>query len=292
MDTNTLRTFILAAEHENFRVVAEKMDITQPAVTFQIRQLEKELGDKLFIKNGRNIALSELGRLFYLEAKELVAQYEKSIKKVIRYQQGYHKTIRIAISPLLADTILPSILREYTRNYPSVEMSIQVLESNQISTVIEKGEVDIGLSCLKGSSMINSTKFHEESVSLVCSHDGYDSESGPIIDAQELLENKIIFSDNHPVYWNEFKEQLKVKLTSYKFMRVNQSHITKRFVLEGIGVSFLPKSIINRELIEGRLLEVPVPFLKLPQASMYILYKYEHQIENDFVKFVSNYHFG
>lgn len=81
----------------------------------------------------------------------MVVQYETSMEKVSRYKQGYHKTIRVAISPLLADTILPSILREYTKNYPTVEMSIQVLESNQISAVIKNGQVDLGLSCLPGS---------------------------------------------------------------------------------------------------------------------------------------------
>lgn len=292
MDTRTLQTFIIAAECENFRIVAEKMYITQPAVTFQIRQLEKDLGSKLFVKYGRNIALTEFGRLFYIEAKEIIAQYEMSMEKVSHFQQGYHKTIRVAISPLLADTILPSILHAYTRNFPNVKMSIHVLESNQISTMIENSQVDIGLSCLPGSSLIHTTKFHEESVSLVCSHDGYDAETGPIIDAQELLEKNIIFSDNHPVYWDTIKKQLTNRLVSYKFMKVNQSHITKRFVLEGIGVSFLPKSIINREIMEGRLLEVPVNFIKIPTASMYILHKYEHEIESDFVKFVSNYYFG
>ncbi|WP_430785675.1 LysR family transcriptional regulator [Virgibacillus flavescens] len=290
MDTNTLRTFILAAEYENFRVAAEKMYITQPGVTFQIRHLEKELGDKLFMKNGRNIALTEFGRLFYLEAKELVQQYEQSLEKLNRFKQGYHKIIRIAISPLLADTLFPSILREYTKKFPNVEMVIEVLESDQISSRIENGDVDIGISCLPGSRMIHSTKLHEEPVSLICSHDGYDAESGPIIDARELLENNIIITDNHPVYWYELKEQLSNNLQSYKFMRVNQTHITKRFVLESIGVSFLPKSIINRDLLEGRLLEVDVPFIKMPTASMYVLYKYDHQIESDFLKFVSNFH--
>ncbi|WP_106497472.1 LysR family transcriptional regulator [Lentibacillus sp. Marseille-P4043] len=292
MDMRTLEMFILAAECENFRMVAEKMFITQPAVTFQIRQLEKELGNKLFIKSGRNIALTELGRLFYIEAKEIIAQYNKSINTINRFQQGYYKTIRVAISALLADTILPSILRQYTERYPHVELSIQVLESEQISNVVFSGEVDIGLSCLPGLSTVNSVKFYEEPVSLVCSHDGYDAETGPIIDARGLLEGHIIFSDNHPAYWGSIKEQLKASVNTYKLMKVNQSHITKRFVLEGIGVSFLPKSIINREMMEGRLLEVPVPFMNLPTASMYIVYKYDHQLESDFVKFISNFQFS
>lgn len=292
MDLRTLKTFILAAEHENFRIVSEKLYITQPAVTFQIRQLEKDVGDKLFNKHGRHIKLTEVGRLFYKEAKDIVHQYEKSLSKISKFQQGYSKTVRIAISPLLADTILPSILREYTKEYPFVELSIQVLESKEISAVVENGDVDIGLSCLPGFSNVNSFKFHEESVSLVSIHDGYDAESAPVIDGKELLKNSIIFTDNHPYFWGTIKEQLKKTLPSYKLMRVTQSHITKRFILEGIGVSFLPKSIINRELLEGRLMEIPVPFMDLPTAGMYIICKYEHEIESEFVNFISNFHFG
>lgn len=292
VDTRILQTFILAANCENFRMVAEKMYITQPAVTFQIRQLEKELGDKLFFKKGRHIQLTEFGRQFYKEAKQIVAQFEKSLKQMNRYRQGYDKTLAIAISPLMTETILPSILAKYTRNFPNVELSIQVLESVQISDAVDNGYVDIGLSCLPGSSVVESLKFHEESVLLVCSHDGYDSESGPVIDAADLLEGNTIFTDNHPTYWKTLKEQLKATISSYKLMKVNQSYVTKRFILEGMGVSFLPKSIINREILEGRLLDVPVPLLTLPTASMYILYKYQHQIESDFVKFISNYYFG
>ncbi|PAV29430.1 hypothetical protein CIL05_11220 [Virgibacillus profundi] len=282
----------MAAEYENFRIVAEKLFVSQPAITFQIKQLEKELGVKLFSKIGRNIYLTEFGRLFYQEAKQMISQYDKSIETVNQYKQGYNKTIRIAISPMYADTILPSILHKYTKHFPDVELSIQVLESAEISPLIKNGEFDIGLSCLPGLTNVKTVKFHTEPVSLVCKHDGYDAESGPIIDALELLENNIVFSDNHPAYWDSLKELLKYKLPSLKFMKVNQTYATKRFVLEGIGVSFLPKSIINRELLEGRLMEVSVPFIEIPTASMYIIYKFEHQLESDFVSFISNYHYS
>ncbi len=292
IDTRTLKTFILAAEQENYRIVSEKLFITQPAVSSQIRQLEKEIGGKLFNKRGRHIKLTELGRLFHKEAKEIVAQSERSLSQISKFQQGFNKTMRIAISPLLADTILPSILRAYTKQYPHVELSIQVLESKEIDTVVEEGSVDVGLSCLPGGPNVNCLKFHEESLSLICNHDGYDAESGPIVDAKEVLESNIILTDNHPSYWNNLKEQLKYTLSSHQFMSVTQSHIAKRFVLEGIGVSFLPQSIVNREIIEGRLMEIPVFFMELPTASMYIIYKYEHEIESEFVKFISDFHFS
>lgn len=292
MDTRSLETFVAAAEYENFRMAAEDLYITQPAVTFQIRQLEKEVGEKLFVKSGRQVTLTKAGQLFHHEAVMMLAQYKNSLHRMNRFRQGYNQSICVAISPLLADTILPSILRSYTKKHPNVELSIQVLDSEKIAPAVTNGEADIGLSCLPGPSNIYSMKFHEEPAVLVCSHDGYDVESAPVIDAEEILESNIIFTDNHPAYWTGLKKQLKQLLTSYKLMEVSQSHITKRFVLEGIGVSFLPKSIINRELMEGRLLEVPVPFMELPSASMYIVYKYDHKLESDFSSFVANFHFS
>lgn len=292
IDTRTIETFILAAEHENFRVVAEKLYVTQPAITLQMKQLERELGGKLFIKDGRNITLTAFGRLCYRQAKEIIAQYDKSIATINRYKQGYNQTIRIAISPMFTDTILPGILREYTTHFPHVELSIRVLESVEIAELIERGEVDIGLSCMPGPSSVMSVMFHKESVSLVCKHDGYDAESGPIIDAKNLLEENILFTDNHPTYWSSLKAQLKKEIPTLKLMKVNQTYATKRFVLEGIGVSFLPKSIISREKMEGHLLEVPISFIREPTAGMYFIYKYEHQLESDFVQFVSKYHYS
>ena len=292
IDQRTLQTFLMAAEVENFRIVAEKLFMTQPAITSKMKLLEKELGERLFIKHGRNVQLTEFGRFFYQEAQEILSQMDKSLEAINRYKQGYQRTIRIAISPMFTETILPSILRTYIDENPYVEVSIQVVESIEISSLIENGEVDIGLSCIPGLSNVKSIKFHEEPVSLVCNHDGYDLEIGPVIDAKELLENHILFTDNHPSYWSNLKEQLKQLIPALRMMKVNQTHATKRFVMEGIGISFLPKSIIKRELMEGRILEVPIDFIDVPTSSMYIICKPGLPIEKEFVHFIKNYHYS
>jgi LysR family transcriptional regulator, repressor for citA len=292
MDIRTINTFILAAEHENYREVAEKLYITQPAISFQIKQLEKELGGQLFVKDGRNIVLTEFGRMFYREALEINSQYEQSIHRMNQFKQGFNKLVRIAISPMLADTILPTILHKYMIAHPNVEFTIQVMESKEISGQIENGAVDFGLSCLPGSSLIKTIQFHEEDVTLITRHDGYDAESGPIIDAEDILEHNTVFTDNHPFYWLELKEKLITKVPGVRMMKVNQSYITKRFVLEGMGISFLPKSSINKELLEGRLLAVPIDFIDIPKASMYFVYKNELQFDIDLMNYISSFHFS
>jgi LysR family transcriptional regulator, repressor for citA len=292
MDIKMLKTFILAAEYENYREVAEKLYITQPAISFQMKQLEKELGGHLFRKDGRNIVLTEFGRMFYREAVEIIAQYEKSLHRMDQFKQGFHKLLRIAISPLLADTILPTVLHRYMIAHPNVEFTIQVMESQEISLKIEGGDVDVGLSSMPGSSLIKTIQFHEENVLLIARHDGYDAESGPILDGIEVLERNILFTDNHPFYWGELKEKLLFKIPSLRMMKVNQTYVTKRFVLEGMGVSFLPRSSVTKELMEGRLLDIPVNFIKTPQAGMYFLYKNEQQFNRELMNFISSFHFS
>ncbi|WP_026906494.1 LysR family transcriptional regulator [Paucisalibacillus globulus] len=292
MDLRTIKTFLLAAEYENYREVAEKLYITQPAISFQMKQLEKELGGQLFVKDGRNIVLTEFGRMFYREALEINTQYEMSIHRMNQFKQGFNKLVRIAISPMLADTILPTVLRRYMSIHPHVELTIQVMESKDITEQVENGFVDVGLSCLPGSSLIHTIQFHEEDVSLIVRHDGYDLESGPVLDVIEILENNIVFTDNHPFYWGDLKEKLTAIIPALRMMKVNQSYITKRFVLEGMGVSFLPKSSINKELLEGRLLEVPVDIIDIPKAGMYFVYKNKQQFDPELMNFISSFHFS
>lgn len=292
IDERTIQTFLMAAEVENFRAVAEKMYITQPAITAKIKTLEKELGEKLFIKDGRNIKLTEFGRLFYQEAKQMKDQYNKSMETINRYKQGYQRTLRIAISPMFTETILPSVLRAYIKKNPHIELAITVVESVDISALLESGKVDIGLSCIPGFHSLETVKFHEEPVRLVCNHDGYDAESAPMIDAKDLLAESILFTDNHPLYWDYLKEQLKRYIPSLRFMRVNQTHATKRFVMEGIGVSFLPRSIIKRELLEGRMIEVAIDFIEVPTSCMYVVYKHNVPSVKEFTSFIMDYHYS
>jgi LysR family transcriptional repressor of citA len=74
-------------------------------------------------------------------------------------------------------------------------------------------------------------------------------------------------------------------------MKVSQVHITKRFISEGLGVSFLPVSTVRRELLEGSLLEVDCHSITLPDASTYALMKYEHSRQKEFVAFISKFRF-
>ncbi|MBA4536275.1 LysR family transcriptional regulator [Bacillus aquiflavi] len=290
MDFKWLHTFITAAKYENFRKTAEELFISQPSVTVHIKLLEEEIGCILFKRGGRKVSLTEEGRKFLPHAKQLLIKYEESLADLMRFRQGYMHKLTIAISPLIAESIMPFILKRYITFNPEIEISVQVLESKEIATAVLNGDVDLGLSRLhvQDANLICKT-LYEDPVVLIVPHDGKDSETAPPLDAEELLTTHYLITHNHPEYWDRLLAALRVQIPTIRTMAVSQVYVTKRFIIEGLGVSFLPSSTVRRELLEGRLLEAPCPFIQLPIAKTYAILKYEHPQETHFLQFLSQF---
>ncbi|ATH94871.1 LysR family transcriptional regulator [Bacillus glycinifermentans] len=292
MDFKWLHTFVTAAKYENFRKTAETLFISQPTVTVQIKLLEEELGCQLFVRKGRSIHLTKEGRAYLPFALRLLEDYESSMAELHRIRQGYLQTLNLAVSPLIADTILPFILKKYTSLHPDSEMKIKIAESAEIAPLILAGEADVGLSCLKvQSSNLTCYSMYSDPVILVAPHDGREPESAPPLDVEELLEQYLLLTHNHPEYWDDLVRQLRLKFPFVRTMLVSQTHITKRLISEGLGISFLPLSTVRRELMEGRLIEVPCDFMQLPVAGGYAVSLIDNEKVQSFLAFLSQFRF-
>ncbi|WP_339251397.1 LysR family transcriptional regulator [Sporosarcina sp. FSL W8-0480] len=293
MDTQWLRTFIIAAEELNFRKASEKLMLSQPSVTVQIRLLEEHLGIQLFDRINRRVSLTEAGRLFYDEAIGLMQKLDESVDRLHAFAQGYRRNWTIAISPLMAETILPYFLRTFMERHGEVELTIRVEESEMIERLVDSGEVNLGISALNATLKdIESHRIYEDPIVFVMPTDSYDEESGPQIDVKEALINNYLLTHHHPVYWDELLFTLNKHIPGIRTMKVTQTHIAKRFIQEGIGVSFLPHSIVRRELMEGRLMRPYFDLFPLPSVATFILLKKKGDLEEEFIREISGFYFG
>jgi LysR family transcriptional repressor of citA len=292
MEFSWLNTFITAAECENFRRTAEILYISQPTVTVHIQLLEKEVGSILFQRDGKRIKLTEEGIRYLVHAKELIKVYQRGLEDMKSLSQGYSSQLSIAISPLIADTILPAVIKRYLSKNPDVEINVKIIESNDMEKSVLNEEVDLGLSCLNSTNHdLSCRPLYQDKVVLVSAHDGRDFESGPPLDEEDVLNNNYLLTHNHPGYWDLLLKRIKSVYPSLRMMKVSQVHITKRFIREGLGVSFLPISTVRRELLEGSLLEVNCHSISLPDANTYAIMKYEHSRQNEFLDFISKFRF-
>ena len=293
MDYQWLKTFIVAAETLNFRKASEKLMLSQPSVTVHIRLLEERLGTTLFDRLNNRVTLSDAGKIFYPEAVRLTEDADASVNRMHAFSQGYRRNWTIAISPLMAETILPYLLRSFMKRHPDVELSIRIEESEMIEQLVDNGAAHLGISALDATfKNIESILIYEDPILFIMPTDPYDEESGPPIDVSHALRENHLFTHHHPVYWDDLLFILNKNIPGIRTMKVTQAHIAKRFIQEGLGVSFLPHSIVRRELIEGRLMQPHFDLFELPTVSTYILVKKKGKLEEEFIDQVSNYYFG
>lgn len=291
MDIRWLRTFITAAELENFRHASERLYIAQPTVTVHVRHLEEEIGSPLFERSGRNIVLTDAGRRFLPHAKKTLAAYDSGFQDLVSWRQGYVDKLTLAVSPLIAGSILPYILRQFTERYSETEVKVLIEESREIGELVEKGTADLGLSRMSPMQpALEVSSLYEDPVVCVAPHDGGDFESSPPIDIEELLETSILFTNNHPGFWEELLAAIRAKHLPCRTMVVTQVHVTKRLIEEGLGFSFLPKSSLRRELLEGRLLEIDAKNLPLPTAATYLITRKETEPVRRFCEFLGEFY--
>ncbi|WP_027963747.1 LysR family transcriptional regulator [Halalkalibacillus halophilus] len=287
MNTSWLRTFVVAAKYENYHKTSEILFLSQPTVSVHIKQLEKAVGVKLFSKSGRNVHLTPYGREFLNHAKSILNIMDDSLVTIDRLRQGYFQELTVAVSPLVAATYLPYWMKQFVKAHAQIEVVIEVMESEIIPDAIVQGKADLGLSRMESKRLeVTCEKLYEEPLKVVCPHDGGDAESSLPIDLEQLMREELLLTHNHPEYWENMMIEIKSIYPHVKTMKVSQVHVTKRFIEEGIGFSFLPRSIVKKEIIEGRILEVKPAPLSLPKAATYAITKHKSEETSKFIETV------
>lgn len=272
MDMKLLRTFVVTARTLNFRKAADHLFLAQPTVTQHIRLLETELRVQLFTRSSRRVRLTPAGERFLTYASRVLQVYEQGVQELTGWQQGYRERLVLAVSPLIARSTLPRVMKRFTAAHPDVEVVVQIILSQEIPAMVTDGRAHLGFSRMPSVSRdLESQLWYEDPVILIASGDGADLDAPPP-DWRELLSTSRLLTHNHPLYWDDLLLAIHNHGIRCRTMEVSQVDITKRFIEEGLGISFLPYTTITRELMEGRLLEVQTPGLELPTAATHVIY--------------------
>lgn len=270
MDLDILRTFTVAAKLLNFRRTAEKLYISQPTVTAHVKKLEAALGCELFRRDGRGIRLTSAGRRFLPDAVSILERYDSSISALTRWLEGRSSALNIAASPLIARSILPQAIRRFTLDHPDIEFRLDIVESEQVASMVIDGQAHVGLSRIQHSDPgVTVSVLYRDPVVLVAGHAIV--KEAPNASWRELVEHNTLLIKNHPGYWDEILMELSIREVYPKTLVVTDVDITKHFIEEGVGLSFLPRSAVWRELRQGRLVAISTQELQLPIAGTYLV---------------------
>ncbi len=145
MELRHLRYFVTVAEHLHFSIAAKKLNISQPPLTRQIKQLEEELEVELFIRTNREVKLTEAGKYFYEAAKQTLDKVERERIKVKKIHNGETGSLTIGFGGSVVYDLLPKIIQVVHRKYPDIHLNVrQLTTEDQVKSLIN-GEIDAGL---------------------------------------------------------------------------------------------------------------------------------------------------
>lgn len=144
MELRHLRYFLVVAEELHFGRAAERLFMAQPPLSVQIQQLERELGFPLFTRTKRRVELTEAGRLFLEEARDLLAGLERAAHAGRRVARGETGRLAIGFVGSATFSILPNALRTFRRLYPDVELTLRELVSARQADALRDRRVHVG----------------------------------------------------------------------------------------------------------------------------------------------------
>ncbi len=145
MELRHLRYFIAVAEELNFTRAATRLHIGQPPLSMQIRDLEEEIGVRLFERGPRRVALSTAGERFLLHARRILDGVEEAVAEARRAARGELGELRVGFTSSLPFTdLLPDALNAYRRRFPQVRLQLREMFTPEQFQALVRGELDVG----------------------------------------------------------------------------------------------------------------------------------------------------
>ncbi len=145
MSDRRLQVFYSVAKHLSFTRAAEALHMTQPAVTFQVRQLEEQFNTRLFDRTHNRINLTEAGDRVHHYAKQIFELYSRMEGEVRELTGEVSGVVILGASTTIAEYMLPSLLGAFKRKFPDVVIRLRVSNTDGIVTMVEENEIDLGV---------------------------------------------------------------------------------------------------------------------------------------------------
>ncbi len=145
MEIRHLRYFCVLAEQLHFTKAALLLNVAQPALSHQIRQLEEELGTQLVDRSNRRVRLTEAGEVFLARAARILEQIDQAARETARVGQGDAGSIVIGVVSTAVCSILPELLRSFRRESPNIAIDIREMEPGEQVDALRRESIDVGL---------------------------------------------------------------------------------------------------------------------------------------------------
>jgi DNA-binding transcriptional LysR family regulator len=257
MDTRQLAAFVAVVERRSFSQAAERLGVTQPAVSLQVRALEKRLGTQLLDRSGRRVEPTEAGLRLYRGAQRLLSLEEQLLEEIAGEAEGeLTGELRLGASTGPAAVVVPLLLCEFQRAHPEVRIALTVSDTQSIVDRVAARDLELGIvGAARRQRAVRFEPFLEDEVILACPP-GHPF-AGRTITLDELrAENLIVMQEGAGVR-QIVEDELRALGTRLRDLDVRLElglqESVRSAVQAGYGVTFISRTAVEPELAAGTL---------------------------------------
>lgn len=285
-----LKVFYAVANRLSFTKAANELNISQPAVTKHIKEIENQLNTKLFDRKGTTIQLTESGKILFVYAeksRQLYRDLEFAISQLNKQEKG---KLKIGASTTIAQYILPEILAKFSSYYKDINIELVTHNSEDISTLLKNGQIDLGI--VEGeskSSYFDYQKFKRDEIVLVCKADHRLANKNFKI--KDLYDIDLIVREQGSGTQEFIQNQLKksgIDVQQLKItMQLGSSESIKSYLMHSEALAFLSISTVLSELKHNQLSVIDIKNFSIERDFNFITLKGEQsELINLFRKFI------
>lgn len=294
MADRRLQVFFMVAKVLSFTKAAETLHMTQPAVTFQVKQLEEFFNTRLFDRTHNKISLTDAGKIVYDYSEIILEHYEKMNDEVKQLTGEVAGSLLIGASTTIAEYMLPRLLGAFKRQFPDINIRLQVGNTETIVAMIENNMIDLGVveAPVYNKNLEVEVCRIDEMVLIVSIDHPLASKSK--ISVEELKKYLYISREEGSGSRSVIDSYIKEQGLSYSDLKVEMElgspEAVKMAVESNVGIAIVSRTTLNKELKLNTLKAIPLdPPLTRPFSHVRQKHKFRHKAVGELLDFAVDY---
>lgn len=293
MADRRLKVFHTVAKLLNFTKAADALHMTQPAVTFQIRQLEEYFNTRLFDRTHNRVSLTEAGQRVYSFSGRIFELYDEMEHSIREMTGDVSGVVTLGASTTIAEYMLPFLLGDFKSKNPDVNIRLKVSNTEGIVSMVENNVIDLGIveaSVSNKNLQVDVCRLDQLVAIMPPSHELSGCES---ITPQQLIAYPFICreegSGTREVI-TEYLQETGIREEPTICLELGSPESIKGAVEAGMGLSIMSYSTVQKELKLGSLVAIPLnPPLERPFSFVHQRHKFKIRAMEELLDFAKNY---
>ncbi|UOR10447.1 LysR family transcriptional regulator [Halobacillus amylolyticus] len=288
MDLEALKTYVTVIELESFTKAARMLNLSQPTVSFHIKNLEDFYQSTLIDRSPKRFRMTQTGELVHRRARQILSVVDKSRTEVYDYHNQLHGTLRIGASYTVGEYILPRLLKVFNDLYPEINLRIEIENTERINRSVQLHEMDIGL--VEGQVKereLHSVPFLEDEMVVVIP-----------LEHSIRKQKEVSFHQLQDLTWisresgSGTRAVMDSILESYnirpkKMVTIGSNHGVIQGVKQGLGLSLISKTVVEHTHANDYI--YALPFIKPPTRFFsYVIPAAEQELSKNASVFIES----